>query len=100
VHTPSAAICRTVSGDDEPIEPGHIVMVELERQRVIVDDQWAHHVPTGYSFNLDGTAIYLTMASLFIATGMEQPMSIGEQIGLLVFMTSVTKQERGMRESV
>ncbi|OZB80098.1 MAG: hypothetical protein B7X32_19975, partial [Microbacterium sp. 13-71-7] len=32
-------------------------------------------VPTGYSFNLDGTAIYLTMASLFIATGLGQPMS-------------------------
>lgn len=38
-------------------------------------------VPTGYSFNLDGTAIYLTMASLFIATGMGRPMSIGEQKG-------------------
>ena len=33
-------------------------------------------VPTGYSFNLDGTAIYLTMASLFIASGMGMPMSI------------------------
>ncbi len=33
-------------------------------------------VPTGYSFNLDGTAIYLTMASLFIATAMGAPMSI------------------------
>ena len=40
-------------------------------------------VPTGYSFNLDGTAIYLTMASLFIAAGMGMPMSIPEQIGLL-----------------
>ena len=29
-------------------------------------------VPTGYSFNLDGTAIYLTMASLFIADGMDR----------------------------
>ena len=34
-------------------------------------------VPTGYSFNLDGTAIYLTMASLFIAEAMDQPISIG-----------------------
>ena len=32
-------------------------------------------VPTGYSFNLDGTAIYLTMASLFIADAMGAPMS-------------------------
>ena len=37
-------------------------------------------VPTGYSFNLDGTAIYLTMASLFIAEAMGNPLSIGEQI--------------------
>ncbi len=32
-------------------------------------------VPTGYSFNLDGTAIYLTMASLFIANAMGKPLS-------------------------
>ena len=43
-------------------------------------------VPTGYSFNLDGTAIYLTMASIFIADALNQPMSVGEQIGLLLFM--------------
>src|SRR3712207_1560220 len=36
-------------------------------------------VPTGYSFNLDGTAIYLTMASLFIAEALGDPLSIGEQ---------------------
>src|ERR687893_487678 len=36
-------------------------------------------VPTGYSFNLDGTAIYLTMASLFIAEAPGDPLSIGEQ---------------------
>src|SRR4029078_3953718 len=43
-------------------------------------------VPTGYSFNLDGTAIYLTMASLFIASAMGTPLSLGEQVGLLLFM--------------
>ncbi|MEN0083207.1 MAG: cation:dicarboxylase symporter family transporter [Leifsonia sp.] len=53
-------------------------------------------VPTGYSFNLDGTAIYLTMASLFIATGMGQPMSIPEQIGLLVFMIIASKGAAGV----
>lgn len=53
-------------------------------------------IPTGYSFNLDGTAIYLTMASLFIATGMGQPMSIGEQIGLLVFMIIASKGAAGV----
>lgn len=53
-------------------------------------------VPTGYSFNLDGTAIYLTMASLFIAAGMGQPMSLGEQIGLLVFMIIASKGAAGV----
>ena len=40
-------------------------------------------VPTGYSFNLDGTAIYMTMASLFIADAMGDPLSIREQLSLL-----------------
>ncbi len=53
-------------------------------------------VPTGYSFNLDGTAIYLTMASLFIATGLGAPMSISEQIGLLVFMIIASKGAAGV----
>ena len=53
-------------------------------------------VPTGYSFNLDGTAIYLTMASLFIATGMGAPMAIPEQIGLLVFMIIASKGAAGV----
>jgi len=53
-------------------------------------------VPTGYSFNLDGTAIYLTMASLFIAEATGQPLSIGEQIGLLVFMIIASKGAAGV----
>ncbi len=53
-------------------------------------------VPTGYSFNLDGTAIYLTMASLFISTAMGMPMSIPEQIGLLVFMVIASKGAAGV----
>jgi aerobic C4-dicarboxylate transport protein len=53
-------------------------------------------VPTGYSFNLDGTAIYLTMAALFIAEAMGKPLSIGEQIGLLVFMIIASKGAAGV----
>ncbi len=53
-------------------------------------------VPTGYSFNLDGTAIYLTMASLFIADAMGDPLSIGEQIGLLLFMIVASKGAAGV----
>jgi aerobic C4-dicarboxylate transport protein len=53
-------------------------------------------VPTGYSFNLDGTAIYLTMASLFIAEAMGNPLSIGEQISLLLFMIIASKGAAGV----
>jgi aerobic C4-dicarboxylate transport protein len=53
-------------------------------------------VPTGYSFNLDGTAIYLTMASLFIAEALGDPLSIGEQIGLLLFMIIASKGAAGV----
>ena len=53
-------------------------------------------VPTGYSFNLDGTAIYLTMASLFIATAAGDPLSISEQISLLVFMMIASKGAAGV----
>jgi len=53
-------------------------------------------VPTGYSFNLDGTAIYLTMASLFIAEALGKPLAIGEQISLLVFMVIASKGAAGV----
>lgn len=53
-------------------------------------------VPTGYSFNLDGTAIYLTMASLFIADVMDAPMALPEQIGLLAFMIVASKGAAGV----
>ncbi|MFH9567052.1 cation:dicarboxylate symporter family transporter [Streptomyces globisporus] len=53
-------------------------------------------VPTGYSFNLDGTAIYLTMSSLFIANAMGDPLSAGEQTSLLVFMVIASKGAAGV----
>ncbi|OKJ15976.1 cation:dicarboxylate symporter family transporter [Kitasatospora sp. CB01950] len=53
-------------------------------------------VPTGYSFNLDGTAIYLTMASIFISEAMDKPMSIGEQLSLLLFMVIASKGAAGV----
>ena len=53
-------------------------------------------VPTGYSFNLDGTAIYLTMASLFIAEALGDPLTIGEQLSLLAFMIIASKGAAGV----
>ena len=40
-------------------------------------------VPTGYSFNLDGTNIYLTLAALFIAQACDVPLTLGDQLLLL-----------------
>ncbi|MFH8488727.1 cation:dicarboxylate symporter family transporter [Streptomyces longisporoflavus] len=56
-------------------------------------------VPTGYSFNLDGTMIYLTMSSLFIAEAMDQPLGVGEQISLLLFMMIASKGAAGVSGS-
>ncbi|MUM31275.1 cation:dicarboxylase symporter family transporter [Mycolicibacterium sp. CBMA 361] len=53
-------------------------------------------VPTGYSFNLDGTAIYLTMAALFIADAMGRPLAVGEQLALLAFMIVASKGAAGV----
>jgi aerobic C4-dicarboxylate transport protein len=53
-------------------------------------------VPTGYSFNLDGTAIYLTMASIFIADAMGDPLAIPEQLSLLLFMIIASKGAAGV----
>ncbi|WP_101789000.1 cation:dicarboxylate symporter family transporter [Nonomuraea indica] len=53
-------------------------------------------VPTGYSFNLDGTAIYLTMATLFVASATGAPLGFGEQVSLLVFMMIASKGAAGV----
>jgi aerobic C4-dicarboxylate transport protein len=48
-------------------------------------------VPTGYSFNLDGSAVYLTMAAVFIAQAMNIPLDIGQQIGLMAVLMLTSK---------
>jgi aerobic C4-dicarboxylate transport protein len=53
-------------------------------------------VPTGYSFNLDGTAIYLTMGALFVAEAMGRPLPLGQQVSLLVFMIIASKGAAGV----
>ena len=42
-------------------------------------------VPTGYSFNLDGTNIYMTLATLFIAQALGVHLSLGEQLIILAW---------------
>jgi aerobic C4-dicarboxylate transport protein len=53
-------------------------------------------VPTGYSFNLDGAAIYLTMTSLFIAQALNIDLSIWQQIGLLAILLLTSKGGAGV----
>jgi aerobic C4-dicarboxylate transport protein len=56
-------------------------------------------VPTGYSFNLDGTSIYLTMAAVFIAQATNTPMDLGQQITLLVILLLTSKGAAGVTGS-
>ncbi|MEO6002098.1 MAG: dicarboxylate/amino acid:cation symporter [Opitutus sp.] len=48
-------------------------------------------VPAGYSFNLDGTCIYLTMAALFIAQATDTPLALGQQFALLGVLLLTSK---------
>jgi len=53
-------------------------------------------LPTGYSFNLDGAAIYLTMSSMFIAQAMNIDLSLGQQLGLLAILLVTSKGGAGV----
>jgi aerobic C4-dicarboxylate transport protein len=48
-------------------------------------------IPTGYSFNLDGTSIYLTMAAVFIAQATNTPLSLGDQLWILAILLLTSK---------
>jgi len=48
-------------------------------------------IPMGYSFNLDGTSIYLTLATLFLSQALDVPLGIGQEIGLLAILLLTSK---------
>jgi aerobic C4-dicarboxylate transport protein len=56
-------------------------------------------IPTGYSFNLDGTSIYLTMAAVFIAQATDTHMDITHQITLLLVLLVASKGAAGVTGS-
>ena len=56
-------------------------------------------IPAGYSFNLDGTSIYLTMAAVFIAQATDTPLGLGEQMGLLGVLLLTSKGAAGVTGS-
>jgi aerobic C4-dicarboxylate transport protein len=53
-------------------------------------------LPTGYSFNLDGTCIYLTLGALFIVQASGQTMGLGEQLALAALMVLTSKGAAGI----
>src|SRR5919204_315597 len=56
-------------------------------------------IPTGYSFNLDGTSIYLTMAAVFIAQATNTPMTLTQQLALLAVLLLTSKGAAGVTGS-
>jgi aerobic C4-dicarboxylate transport protein len=53
-------------------------------------------IPTGYSFNLDGTNIYMTLASLFLAQATNTPLGLGQELGLLLIAMITSKGASGV----
>ena len=56
-------------------------------------------IPTGYSFNLDGTCIYLTMATLFLAQATNVDLSLAQQLGILGILLLTSKGAAGVTGS-
>jgi aerobic C4-dicarboxylate transport protein len=53
-------------------------------------------VPTGYSFNLDGTNIYMTLATLFLAQATNTPLTLGQELGILAIAMITSKGASGV----
>jgi aerobic C4-dicarboxylate transport protein len=53
-------------------------------------------IPTGYSFNLDGTNIYMSMAAIFLAQATNTPLALGDQIALLLIAMVSSKGASGV----
>lgn len=56
-------------------------------------------VPAGYSFNLDGTCIYLTMAAVFLAQATDTPMTLGQELVMLAVLLLTSKGAAGVTGS-
>jgi len=53
-------------------------------------------IPTGYSFNLDGTNIYMTLATLFLAQATNTPLTISQELGILAIAMITSKGASGV----
>lgn len=77
----------------EPALPG--LMKKLEHAGV-KKETVGLVVPTGYSFNLDGAAIYLSLAAVYIAQATNTDLTVGQQIGMLAVMLLTSKGAAGV----
>ena len=57
-------------------------------------------VPTGYSFNLDGTSIYMTMGAIFVAQATNAHLTFGEELGILAILLLTSKGAAAVTGSV
>jgi aerobic C4-dicarboxylate transport protein len=53
-------------------------------------------IPTGYSFNLDGTNIYMTLATLFLAQATNTPLTLGQELRILAIAMITSKGASGV----
>jgi aerobic C4-dicarboxylate transport protein len=74
------------------------LMRKIERAGV-PEDVVGLTVPTGYSFNLDGTCIYLTLAALFVAQATGVHLSLAQQLGILAILLLTSKGAAGVTGS-
>ncbi|MBK6589508.1 MAG: dicarboxylate/amino acid:cation symporter [Acidobacteria bacterium] len=56
-------------------------------------------IPSGYSFNLDGTAIYLTIAAIFVAQATNTPLTFGQELSILLVLLLTSKGAAGVTGS-
>ena len=80
------------ASSSEPALPGMLVKL---RKLGCADSTVGFVIPTGYSFNLDGTNIYMTMSAVFLAQATDTPLTLGQQLTLLVIAMISSKGATG-----
>ncbi|MDD5261546.1 MAG: dicarboxylate/amino acid:cation symporter [Methylacidiphilales bacterium] len=81
------------TSSSEPALPG---MLEKMRRLGCAESTVGFVIPTGYSFNLDGTNIYIAMAAIFLAQATDTPLGLGQQITLLLVAMISSKGASGV----
>ncbi|RYY40447.1 MAG: C4-dicarboxylate transporter DctA [Chitinophagaceae bacterium] len=84
------------ASSSEPVLPS---LMEKMRRAGVEEEVVGLVVPTGYSFNLDGTAIYLSMATLFIAQAYNVPLGWAEQLTIVGVLLLTSKGAAGVTGS-